>query len=141
MRADTRQSGAQPDPPVTAERLAGREEGRQAALGELADKVADLQKRAEAAEAHSAQCQRERDTVQNELAKARREHEQSLTEMREQLENANERLSTILGGALTFESGPQTWEQALKACDGNYAEAARAYPELRKKYEAENRQK
>jgi ATP-dependent protease ClpP protease subunit len=123
---------------LSAERLAGREEGKRDALEEVAGQVEDLQRRLSDSEANARKMQSERDSARAELDKARSEHEQSLKEAQKQLKLANDRASKFLDGALTFSAGPRDWPEALKECKGDYATAAKAYPELKEAYRTAN---
>lgn len=136
---DEGDSESAPEP--SAERIAGREEGRQGAVAEYADRVAELTAKIDGLNALAAQMQSERDKARDELAKAVTQHEKSLSEMSEQLRAATDRVAKFLDGSLTFSPSPQSWQEALKACDGNYEQAAKQYPELRDKYNAENSRK
>ena len=50
-------------------------------------------------------------------------------------------LAQYLAGALTFQPEILTWAQAMEVCGGDYAKAAKQYPQLREQYVAAERQK
>jgi hypothetical protein len=35
---------------------------------------------------------------------------------------------------MTFSSAPETWEEALRDCSGDYVSAAKKYPDLKKAF-------
>jgi len=125
----------------SAERIAGRAEGRDEAVSEYAERFADLNKRLTAAQANERKMQGERDKALADLALDRENHSRSLREMSDQLKLATDRVAQFLNGGLSFSPAPQTWEDALKACGGEYVKAARAYPELKQAYNAQNTRK
>jgi hypothetical protein len=56
------------------------------------------------------------------------------------LKDANERNSKLLGGGMAFEpAGPDTWEEAMAACKGDYEVAVKKYPKLRDAFQAKNK--
>jgi hypothetical protein len=132
--------GSEPAEPC-AERVAGREEGRQEAVAEYQERVAALQKRVDAAEATARRMQGERDQARAELEKARKEHAESLKEASERLKVATDRLSRHLDGGLSFSPAPTTWEEAMRLCGGVYEKAAAAYPELRRAFNEQNKRR
>ena len=129
----------EPPPEPSAERIAGREEGRGAALAEYGARVTELEAKITNLETIHAKVQSERDKALATIKRIKAEHEVSLTEMSEQLRVANERASKLLDGSLAFSSGPATWTEALEACGGEYDVAAKQYPELRDAFIAEHR--
>lgn len=65
----------------------------------------------------------------------------SVSEANAARDDAVNRLARFLSGAMTFSPGPANWAEALKAHGGDYVAAAKAHPELRDKFNAENRSK
>jgi len=57
-----------------------------------------------------------------------------ISELRKTLQEANDRNSKLIAGAMTFEPTVTTWEEAMKACDNDYVKAAGRYPEILKTY-------
>lgn len=51
--------------------------------------------------------------------------------LRRALADAEARLAKLLGAALSPLPDPTTWAEALEACNGDYVEACRRYPQLR----------
>jgi len=97
-----------------------------------------LKKRLTAAQENASKLQSQRDQARAELAKAIAAHTKSIDDLTAQLGKANARLAKHLDGGLTFASTPQTWDEALKACDNDYIKAAKAYPELKVAHNQKN---
>lgn len=121
-----------------SERIAGRAEGRAEAVAEFSSQVEALKERCNKADTHARAMQSARDKAESDLTKARADHAASLSEMSAKMKDATDRLAKLLHGGLAFSPAPQTWEEALKACGGDYATAAKNHPELRREY---NKQK
>ncbi len=123
------------------EREAGRAEGRAEAVAEFAERVAAMEKRLADAQANERKIQAAHDRMAAEIAKERAEHQKSLNELSERLKLATDRVTKFLDGGLAFSPAPETWADALKACQGDYVKAARAYPELKRQYNEQNSRK
>jgi hypothetical protein len=93
-----------------------------------------MKKSADDASANARKLQGERDALKAELEKVRTESVAKVGEL-------EGRLSKLLGGSVSFSPGPVTWADAMKTCGGNYATAAKQFPELRKEYERNNKVK
>jgi len=61
--------------------------------------------------------------------------------LQKSLDEAAEKTSKLLAGGMTFQPEVKTWEEAVTTCNGNYAEAAKRFPELKKEYNANHKQK
>jgi len=58
-----------------------------------------------------------------------------INELTKCLKDAQEQNHKFLAGGMSFTpAGPETWEEAMEQCNGNYAEAAKKYPKLRDEY-------
>jgi ATP-dependent protease ClpP protease subunit len=76
------------------------------------------------------------------LSAAEASHALKMSEMSEKLKDANERNSKLLRGGMSFEpAGPETWEEAMRACCGDYVQAVRRYPKLRDEFVRKNARK
>jgi len=74
------------------------------------------------------------DSLTAQLSVLKKTSEDSDKELSAKLKDAESRLSKFLSGALSFSSAPETWEEALKSCSGDYVQAAKKYPELKKAF-------
>ena len=61
--------------------------------------------------------------------------------LQKSLDVAAEKTSKLLAGGMTFQPEVKTWEEAVITCNGNYVEAAKRFPELKKEYNANHKQK
>lgn len=125
----------------SADRVAGREEGRAEAVAEFAAQVDALKARVDAAETAARTMQSERDKARAENEKARVQHEKSLLEMSDKLKAATDQLARFLNGGLSFSAGPSSWQEAMDYCKGDYVRAAREFPELKRAYIEKNKSK
>jgi ATP-dependent protease ClpP protease subunit len=58
------------------------------------------------------------------------------------LAEANDRNGKLLGGGMSFEpTGPETWEEAMQFCKGDYEAAVKKYPKLRDAYQQQHKRK
>jgi ATP-dependent protease ClpP protease subunit len=65
-----------------------------------------------------------------------------ISDLTKSLKDANERNGKLLGGGMAFEpAGPDTWEEAMQACNGDYVAACKKYPKLKEAYVAKNKRK
>ncbi len=122
-------SGADIAARIDAARSEGIEEGKAAAVKELtaaadavatwAEKHAALQAKLDASIAEARKLQSERDQARAALEKRTAE----VTEM-------TAKLARLLSGGLTFTPAVETWEQALKACGGDYEKARKQFPDV-----------
>lgn len=62
-------------------------------------------------------------------AKDNKHFEERIAEMQAALENANARLVRLTLGSLSFSPTIESWEEALKASDGDYVKARKQYPD------------
>jgi len=82
-----------------------------------------------------------RDTL---ISKKQSEFDQAqgrIKTLQKSLDEAAEKTSKLLAGGMTFQPEVKTWEEAVTTCNGNYAEAAKRFPELKKEYNANHKQK
>jgi ATP-dependent protease ClpP protease subunit len=82
----------------------------------------------------AAKLQGERDSLQARLSVVEKTSAEQVKSLTESLNAANARVRKFIDGAMTFSSAPDTWEEALKACAGDYVIAAKQYPDLKKAY-------
>ena len=83
------------------------------------------------------------------IAEMKKESDEYAAKLQAQLDDANECLkdandcaSKLLGGSMAFEPTPmETWEEALQACGGDHAEAAKKYPKLRDAFNEKHKRK
>ena len=68
-------------------------------------------------------------------------HKAEVEDLTQKLEDVSAKLRKHLSGGMTFTPAPQSWEEALAACENDYVKAARAYPELQKEYIQRNKGK
>ena len=89
------------------------------AVADKVKKLVDLQKTLEASTAEARKFQGERDQARALAEK----HKTSL-------DDATAKLAHLLAGGLTFTPAIATWEEAMKACGGDYAKARNQFPEV-----------
>ncbi len=114
----------------------GQAKGKTEIAGEYADQISELKTSLETAQAESRKFQGMADKLAAQLKQAQDEGDRRASELRSQLDEATEKLRKYVSGALKFTPSIETWEDALAACDGNYAKAAKGYPELLNLYRA-----
>jgi len=107
-------------------------------MDELEPQIEAMRGKLNETQAQVRKMQSEKDKINDEFAKAKERHDGLVAEMTEKLRIANDRLTKFLSGGLSFSPAVATWEEALKEHDGDYAAAAKQYPELRDEY---NKQK
>jgi len=117
-----------------AKYAAGIAAGRIAATEEFHQAVNDLQARLTGLETLTRRLQGERDAARAELSKERENRTKDVAEMTAKLQETEGRLARHLSGSLSFVAGPQTWLAAMEACGGDYATAAKRFPELRRAF-------
>jgi ATP-dependent protease ClpP protease subunit len=134
--ADDGSAGEQvhsPQPGV--EQLQARyEAGRSEALMEYAALIDDLKGKLVKAEAIAARYQGERDKALAKIAADASAHAVEVKTLTEKLATVNDRLKKLLDGALSFSPNPESWEEAMRLCGGDYQNAAKLYPELRQAF-------
>jgi uncharacterized protein YfeS len=74
--------------------------------------------------------QSERDKLTAALAQEKATGNARAELLQKQLDSATARLKKHVDGALTFEPDPQSWEEALNMCSGDYAKAKAKYGAL-----------
>lgn len=80
--------------------------------------------------------------LERKLADREIELQSQITKLNDALKDANERHSKLLAGGLTFApAAPESWEEAMAQCNGDYAIAAKKYPKLRDEYNARMKRK
>jgi len=128
-------------PEQSADYKAGLEDGdaRAAArvAGESKEQIDKLDKALTMAKADI----EKRDTL---ISKKQSEFDQAqgrIKTLQKSLDEAAEKTSKLLAGGMTFQPEVKTWEEAVTTCNGNYAEAAKRFPELKKEYNAKHKQK
>jgi hypothetical protein len=107
----------------------------------FAEQIDTLQKAAKTAIEAGRQMQSERDKARDELTKATAAHVLTVENLTARLEAANTRVQRFLGTALAFSPAIESWQDALASCAGDYAAAAKQYPDLRRQYEKQNSKK
>lgn len=140
---------AQPADDISGKLSAEYERGRIAGAAEAQVATSASLKTIEAQRLLISQLQSEKDKAINhglklvkdhgtEIAAIRASCDARIADMTAALKDANERMSKMLAGAMTFipesEAKPTTWEDAMKACNNVYEDAARKYPELKAEY-------
>jgi ATP-dependent protease ClpP protease subunit len=85
-------------------------------------------------EALAAKLQGERDSLQARLSVVEKTSAEQVKSLTESLNAANARVRKFIDGAMTFSSAPETWEEALRDCSGDYVSAAKKYPDLKKAF-------
>ncbi len=77
---------------------------------------------------------------EKQAADALAESSRNIENIKQCLKDANERNVKLLGGGMAFEpKGPESWEEAMQSCNGDYVEAVRKYPKLRDEYIAKHK--
>ena len=120
-------------------RVDGISVGRAEAHAETTEGMKSLESKLKAAEKIAAKYQGERDALSAKLSALEKSSLEQVKVLTEKLDAATARASKFLSGALSFSPDVQTWEEAIKACDGDYAKAAKKYPELKKAFNEKNR--
>lgn len=115
-------------------RADGEASGFAKGLAALDEEVGELKRRLDAAEKLASRLQSERDKLAAQLASANKTADERAANLREEITALTARLQKHLSGALTFQPAVESWEEALRACKGDYAEAAKKYPDLLKQY-------
>jgi len=113
---------------------AGQQHGRSEANAELTSKLEELSKRLAVAEKEARANQSEKDRLSSALKSLEAAARKQSEDMTKQIKELEIRLAKHVAGSLTFSPAVETWEDAMRTCGGNYAKAAEAYPELRKRY-------
>lgn len=121
--------------------LDGVASGKAAAVEEYASSVEKLTATNKAQAALIAKLQSEKDKAESRAGASEKASDDRCRVLREQLELATARLSKFVDAAASFSPSVETWAEAMAACGGDYANAAKQYPDLRKRYDAENKQK
>jgi ATP-dependent protease ClpP protease subunit len=85
--------------------------------------------------------QSEKDKAIAARAKDKTHFEQLLAESQEALKQANARMTKLTLGSLSFSASIESWPEALKACDGDYAKARKQYPDAYQSYMNHNNRK
>jgi ATP-dependent protease ClpP protease subunit len=106
------------DRPTPEEIATAAAEARQIALEESGIVILELRSRLKVEQETARKLQSERDQlrVANEKAVSA-------------LTKANDHIQRLLNGGLSFTASIENWHQALSACNGDYEEARRKYPE------------
>lgn len=129
-----------PEPPVVA--ASDAKQGQQHAdpesvEGTLSARITQLEMAAREAEARARAVQAAKDKQISDLEKRAKELEAERDALREKaaslssaLADADARLRKLLGEALAPCPEPTTWDEALKACAGDYVQARRRYPHV-----------
>lgn len=128
-----------PSANLSADYQAGLAVGRDETLAQYAAQVEDLSRRLEQAEAEARRHQSAYDKAVAEAARAAQDADLALALVTARLEEATERAEKYVTGALTFTAAVETWEQAMAACGGDYATAAKQYPQLADEYRTRKR--
>ena len=107
-------------------------------IAALEQRIVELEAAAHAADERARAVQASKDRQITELAsrlteitKTRDELADASESLRRALADAEARIAKLLGAALSPLSEPTTWAEALGACNGDYVEACRRYPQLR----------
>jgi ATP-dependent Clp protease protease subunit len=128
-------AGGQADGVATDAAIQAAVEAARAELtGEYAERIATLEKRMSDSISHGRTLQSERDKLLAEAGRMKAEHEKSLNDLTGRLQVAQARLAKFVDGALSFSPSPTSWADALRICGGDYAKAAKQYPELKREY-------
>ncbi len=119
--------------------------GKALAERERAEELKNLQAQIESRNKLIREFQSAKDKLEAELKKEIEAHKVECKKLQNEIENlraslaeANNRLCKLLNGALAFSPdtdevhsiSPNTWEEALKACNGDYVKARRLYPQV-----------
>ena len=115
----------------------GMAQGRADVALEYQDRINTFNHDLKVARDDSRKYQADRDRLTEKVKQVESESESRATALREKLDEATARIKKHIDGALSFESEPKTWEQAVKDC-GGYAQAKAKYPELCSKFKTEN---
>jgi len=129
----------QENPASEVERLAALRIGD--TLAEHAARFDEMQKRCQAAELLARKHQGERDAEVAAHAKTKSIYEGKLAEAKEALDKANARLCKLTLGSLTYSPAIESWEEAMRACNGDYAEARKKYPDAWRSFMSNNQTK
>jgi len=122
-------------------RADGVSEGRAAAVAEYQAAVERLNAKIKAQESLLRDLQSAKDRAEARAVAAEKGAEDRCKKLREQLDAASARLSKFVDAAASFSPAIESWEEAMRASGGDYEKAAKQYPDLLKRYEAEHRQK
>lgn len=118
--------------------MLGVGQGRKEIETEKAVMFADLSKmeqRAIVAEKESSKHQSDKDKLVSQMLIVQKISDEKAASLRAELDEAAKKLRLFVSGAMVFEPAVETWEQAMQSC-GDYATAAKKYPELLKQFRA-----
>ena len=122
-------------------RIDGMAQGQAKAVEDHAGAVEKLTGTVRAQAALIAKLQSEKDKAEAKAQAAEKSADERVKTIREQLESATARLSKFVDAAAAFSPAVETWDEAMRACGGDYEKAAKQYPELKKRYVAEHKAK
>ena len=109
--------------------------GRNEEAARIADQITALNERVKKSDALASKHQGERDALQARITAMEKSHATQIKVLTENLNTATDRVRKFCDGALTFSPAlPESWEDALKSCGGDYEKAAKQYPDLRKAF-------
>jgi ATP-dependent protease ClpP protease subunit len=114
--------------------------GRQAAITELGDQAEALKARLAVIEKEARLNQSEKDRLAAQLVQVQKVADERAEKLRKEVKDATDKLARHVAGSLTFQPAVETWEDAMRACAGNYVKAAKEYPELLNQYRARKAQ-
>jgi len=113
---------------------AGQAAGQAAAVTDCAESVNSLKQALEKANALQAKTQSERDKAFNDIKKLQEEAEQETAALNAQLVTMETRIREFIDGSFTHSPQVETWADAMKVCNDDYAEARRRYPDAFRLY-------
>jgi len=122
-------------------RLDGIATGKAETLAEHSGAIERLTATNKAQASLIAKLQSEKDKAEARAGNAEKASDERCKVLRDQLDAVTVRLGKFVDAAASFSPAVETWAEAMAACGGDYPKAAAAYPELRKRYEMENKQK
>lgn len=102
-----------------ADERAESEPAHTAKILEISGPIAELKAQITALDSNSRKFQGERDAARA-----------SVEKLTATLAEANARLEKLLAGGMRFTPAIETWEQAMKACEGDYEKARKTYPDV-----------
>lgn len=107
------------------------------AISQIDTEALAIKERLKKIEAVASKYQSDLDKAKAEKIELQKSLDGRIKELTEKLVEANGRLSKLVSGAMSFSpSEPQTWQEAMRFFGGDYVKAAKAYPELKKAFNA-----
>jgi ATP-dependent protease ClpP protease subunit len=115
-------------------RVTGRSEASEQSMKDIESLESPFKDKIKRLEALVSKYQGLSDSLTAKLSSMEKIHADQIRVLTENLNAATARARKFLDGAMSFSPSPETWEDAMKSCGGDYSKAAKLYPELKKAF-------